>query len=271
MEKENSSTINPPNVACLSTAIDIDDNEENSKATTKTIQNSLPVKNNQNQKGKIKESTNKLSSSLLKKASLKNDRWSEKEEDEEESDYKNLSLLDLQKSIQLLFKQIPPGKIQNQDSETIRMWAEEMFLVIEEFNMLLSCVSATTYKWGADRSGAADQNLNLLTSEINSAQHNISSRVFSRLSWVIEPDMVVIASKSLKARNSVTGNTTQTFEFSRELVNPTSFQLSEKLLFRHAKMIRKVVLVNFGLVEKAIGDYIQATEKDSQNNVHYSM
>ena len=43
----------------------------------------------------------------------------------------------------------------------IREWAATLQAVLEEFNLLVCCVSTATYKWGTDRSGAADQNLSL--------------------------------------------------------------------------------------------------------------
>ena len=47
-------------------------------------------------------------------------------------------------------------------SEKCHEWAAQLQAVIEIFNLFLSLVSAATYKWGTDRSGAAQSKLGTL-------------------------------------------------------------------------------------------------------------
>jgi len=45
------------------------------------------------------------------------------------------------------------------DKEVICTWAMVVQMVLEEFSLLMACVSPATYVWGTDQFGAADQNL----------------------------------------------------------------------------------------------------------------
>ncbi len=55
-------------------------------------------------------------------------------------------------------------------------------------------------------------------------------------------------------------------EFSREKNDPDFIHLCHVILCRNAVMLRHVVLTNFHKVEKCIGDYLNATKKDSGNH-----
>lgn len=48
--------------------------------------------------------------------------------------------------------------------DDIQSFASQLQVVIEQYNLLLSLVGSSTYKWGVDRSGASQQNLSVMVS-----------------------------------------------------------------------------------------------------------
>merc|ERR1711862_831360 len=182
------------------------------------------------------------------------------------NEYKPVPLSDLKESISSLKELVPPDSIPNNDSESVRNWAEKMQAVLEEFNLLLACVTPATYKWGTDRTGAADQNLSLLFSEINTAQEQISSSVTSRLSNVLAPVVDIVTSKTTKKINNETGEEIKINEYAHKSVDPSYVRMCENVLVRNARMLRQVVLANFHKIEMVMNDFIQATKKDGQNH-----
>jgi hypothetical protein len=143
---------------------------------------------------------------------------------------------------------------------------QKMQAVVEEFNLLLCCVATATYKWGTDRSGAADQNLSMLSSELGNAQEQISSAVTPRLSNVLAPVVDLVEKKAVKSTNKETGEETTIKEYSREIVDVAFLQMCSEILCRNAKMLIHVVLTNFSKIDKVILDYQKATQKDCQHD-----
>mmetsp|Transcript_23674 Transcript_23674/g.27926 ORF Transcript_23674/g.27926 Transcript_23674/m.27926 type:complete len:263 (+) Transcript_23674:47-835(+) len=182
--------------------------------------------------------------------------------------FKPLTLVQIRKSIIELSNKvpkIPPGGISPDDKAQVKDWATQMQAVVEEFNLLLCCVAAATYKWGTDRTGAADQNLTLLSSELGNAQDQISSSVTPRLTNVLAPVVDLVTSEIVIKKNEETGEETRTSHFSREEVDPNFLRLCAGILCRNAKMLRIVVLTNFQKIGKCIDDYVKATTNDGQN------
>jgi hypothetical protein len=70
---------------------------------------------------------------------------------------------------------------------SVRSFASELQIAVEEYNLLLSLVSSATYRWGVDRSGASQQNLSVMSAELQQCQDVISNVVSSRLSNVLCP------------------------------------------------------------------------------------
>lgn len=183
--------------------------------------------------------------------------------------YEQLSLEQIKEAIVALCKRvptIPPGGINVEEKILIRDWAESMQAVIEEFNLVLSCVSPAIYRWGSDRSGAADQSLTLLSNEINLAQEQVSASCSTRLTNVLAPVVDLVVSKVIKTVNKETGEEVKEQIFSREVVDPEFHQLCSKILCRNAKMLRQVVLGNFHKIVKVIEDYQKAAKKDNQQD-----
>lgn len=66
------------------------------------------------------------------------------------------------------------------DHTNVLEWATLLQKVVEQFNLHISCISAATYKWGSDRTGAGDQHLQTLSSELMNAQEQVSANVSER-------------------------------------------------------------------------------------------
>mmetsp|Transcript_6140 Transcript_6140/g.9287 ORF Transcript_6140/g.9287 Transcript_6140/m.9287 type:complete len:265 (+) Transcript_6140:3385-4179(+) len=187
--------------------------------------------------------------------------------------FKPFDLSQIQASVAKLMSRIPtvPETGIDPHNETeVRAWSMSMQAVIEEFNLLLTCISAATYKWGSDRTGAGDQNLSLLSNELGNAQEQISSGVTPRLTNVLAP-VVDLVTKETIVRKEKDEKTGEVYErrinhFSREKNDPDFIHLCHIILCRNAVMMRHVVLTNFHKVEKCINDYLKATKKDNGNH-----
>ena len=77
----------------------------------------------------------------------------------------------------------------------IKAFASALQTTIEEYNLLLSLVSSATYQWGVDRSGASQQNLSVMNSELQQCQEVITSVVSGRLSNVLCPAVDVLVGR----------------------------------------------------------------------------
>jgi hypothetical protein len=193
---------------------------------------------------------------------------------EPELDFEALTLPVIQSRIKALCRSVPgvpaSGQLDPTDGAAIKKWASAMQTAIEAFNLLICTVSAATYKWGSDRSGAADQNLALLSSEIANAQDQITSSVNPRLTNVLAPVVDLVIAKSITTTEVDEGSgkeqTVKTNVFTREKVDPDFLKLCDEILARNAGMLRTVVLANFLKVERTIGDYVKACEKDRSHD-----
>ena len=222
-------------------------------------------------------------------------------------DFTPLTLQDIHDRIQELAKQIPQipeggfytkGALPNETSDVIgeppenlekaliKSWASQLQIVLEDLGLLLCCVSTATYRWGTDRSGAADQNLTLLNEELNSTQDQIASRVTPRLRNVLTPvvDLVVertITTKSKRPKTSANGDAPggdgedETVEvkqnvFTRHLEDPDFVHLCYEILARNAPMMRLVVMTNLQKMVRCITDYLAAHTNDTQHHREFA-
>lgn len=190
-----------------------------------------------------------------------------------ELDYEALTLPVIQSRIKALchtIPRVPAEGLDPKDNAAIKTWAAKMQTAIEAFNLHICTVSAATYKWGSDQSGAADQNLALLSSEIANAQDQITSSVNPRLTNVLAPVVDLVIAKSITTteidERSGKEQKVKANVFTREQVDPDFLQLCDEILARNAVMLRTVVLANFLKVEKCIGDYVKACEKDRSHD-----
>mmetsp|Transcript_29085 Transcript_29085/g.42714 ORF Transcript_29085/g.42714 Transcript_29085/m.42714 type:complete len:230 (-) Transcript_29085:38-727(-) len=161
--------------------------------------------------------------------------------------------------------QVPESGVLTKNDLTLqKAWASDMQETLEGFNLLLACVSPATYKWSSDRSGAADQNLGVLSSELANAQDQISSAVSPKLSNVLAPVVDLVVKKMITEKGEKNGNEVKTNEFTREVVDPDFVKLCGNVLARNAGMLRQVVLANFNKAMKVIADYEKARSKDDR-------
>lgn len=191
-----------------------------------------------------------------------------------ENGYQIYTLDNIRTKMQSLCKRVPEipednfsskGDSTGLDEDAIREWAALLQAVLEEFNLLVCCVATATYKWGTDRSGAADQNLSLLSGELGSSQEQISSAVTPRLTNVLAPVVDLVIEKSVKTTDE-NGREVKENHFTRKLVDPDFVQLCHKILVRNAPLLRQVVLSNFNKILRVINDYLKAQKNDTQHS-----
>mmetsp|Transcript_32943 Transcript_32943/g.38342 ORF Transcript_32943/g.38342 Transcript_32943/m.38342 type:complete len:257 (-) Transcript_32943:213-983(-) len=237
--------------------------EASSEETSTALTTPCPNLNNKKKKGlKTKSSSENGSSASDETSSLK---FPESFEPYNLTKIKS-SLIKLSHRI----PDVPPEGIDPCDKEKVLTWATSMQASIEEFNLLLTCVSAATYKWGTDRTGAADQNLSLLSNELGNAQEQINASVTPRLTNVLAPVVELVTSETSikKLKDEKTGEEYEKRinSFSREENDPGFIHLCHVILCRNAVMLRHVVLTNLFKVQKCIEDYLKATKKDGSGN-----
>ena len=182
--------------------------------------------------------------------------------------YEALSLTDIQERVGGLCQRVPTvpeGGLDDTDRDTARKWATQMQTVLEEFNLLMYCVSSATYKWGSERSGAADQNLSVLASELTNTQDQLSQAVAPKLANVLSPVIDLVTERVVTTKNDKGEEVKQNI-FARKLVDEDFFQLCVTKLCRNAILLRQVVLSNFDKIQRCISDYLKAHQKDTQND-----
>ena len=122
------------------------------------------------------------------------------------SGFEPITLPQIQLRLKKLLDKIPkdkPGIPSNYDASAaadsqaavyapIKSFASTVQIAIEEYNLLLSLVSSATYRWGVDRSGASQQNLSVMSAELQTCQEVISNVVSARLSNVLCPAVDVL-------------------------------------------------------------------------------
>jgi hypothetical protein len=167
------------------------------------------------------------------------------------------------KSLEIKVPTVPTNGLDSTDRNAVRSWAAQMQAIVEEFNLLLCCVSSATYRWGTDRSGAADQNLGLLSSELGNAQDQISTSITPRLSNVLAPVVDLVTKESVTTTDEK-GVMTKVNHFAQEDNDPAFIALCSEILSRNAPMLSHVLLTNFHKVGRCIDDYLKATKKDGE-------
>jgi hypothetical protein len=152
------------------------------------------------------------------------------------------------------------------DISALKKWAMSMQAVIEELSILMGCVYPATYVWGTDRSGAADQNLSLLNSELARSQDYIATLVTPRLTDVLTPAMSLVTKTTVTTKDETTGAEIKVNHFETTPEDPNYVQFGTVVLARNAAMLRHVVLANIDKMLQAIKDYLTAQQKDAQHD-----
>ena len=190
---------------------------------------------------------------------------------------------------------------------SIKSFASSLQTTIEKYNLLLSLISSATYQWGVDRSGASQQNLSVMNSELQQCQEVITSVISGRLSNVLCPavDVLVGRVEIVKAATSsdcendgeyggveVTGSTctkkrkldatdrlidtatTTTTNneqrinhYTRPLVDPSYVHLCHQIVARNGEMLRYTLATCIHTAQRVIGDYLKAMKKDVGHEV----
>lgn len=188
-----------------------------------------------------------------------------------ENGFEPFTLESIRTKIQSLSTRVPKipeeqfADFDNLEEKVVREWAAQLQAVLEEFNLLVCCVATATYKWGTDRSGAADQNLSLLSGELGSSQEQIASTVTPRLTNVLAPVVDLVIEKTVTTTNK-DGMEVKENHFTRKLVDPDFVKLCHKILARNAPLLRQVVLSNFHKLLRCLKDYLKAQKNDTQHS-----
>lgn len=262
---------------------------------------SPPPENSKKKKRKASSGKEDADPNPAKKKSVAAGSIKKKEKSKgDEDSFKPLTLQDIHDRLKDLAKQIPEipeegfyveGACPNATSSVIgeppdnlkkaliKSWASRLQVILEELGLLLCCVSTATYRWGTDRSGAADQNLSLLNDELNSTQDQIASRVTPRLRNVLTPVVDLVVEKTITTKSNrpkengaaAENNEEETVEvkqnvFTRHLEDPDFVHLCYEILARNATMMRLVVVTNFQKMQRCIKDYLTAQNNDSQHH-----
>lgn len=180
--------------------------------------------------------------------------------------YESMSLNEIQRRIGELCHRVPKDEgLDPTDFKTVKAWASELQAIIEEFNLLVCCISAATYRWGSDRSGAADQNLGVLSAELGNSQEQIQSVVSPRLTNVLAPVVDLVVDKTITTKQE-DGSEVKENVYIRKQVDPSFLELCAKILCRNATLLRQVCLANFHKIHTCIGDFLKAQVKDNQHD-----
>lgn len=193
-----------------------------------------------------------------------------------EDEYKLYTLADIRTKLHGLTKRVPAipedefrsGGSDDKDSvneDATREWAADLQAVLEEFNLLVCCVATATYKWGTERSGASDQNLSLLSGELNSSQDQIGSAVTPRLTNILAPVVDMVIEKTITTKDEQ-GREMKENIFTQKIVDPDFVSLCHKILARNAMMLRHVVMSNFTKLLRVVDDYLNAQKNDTQHS-----
>jgi hypothetical protein len=150
------------------------------------------------------------------------------------------------------------------DQIAIKTWATKLQTVLEEFHLLLACISPATYVWGTDRSGAADQNLNLLSNELVRSQEQIAARVTPRLNDVLAPVVTLLTSKTVTTKAG-DAEIKQNY-YVTTVEDPDYVNFCYSMLAKNAGLLRHVVLANIEKLLVALKDYANAQHTDSQHD-----
>lgn len=147
----------------------------------------------------------------------------------------------------------------------IKAWASALQTILEEFHLLLACISPATYVWGTDRSGAADQNLSLLSNEMVRSQEQIAARVSPRLNDILAPVVTLVTTRTVTTKQSDNTEVKQNY-YATTPEDPDYVNYCHCMLAKNAPLLRHVVLANFEKLLLALKDYANAQHTDSQHD-----
>lgn len=179
-------------------------------------------------------------------------------------------------------------------------FACDLQVVVEEWNLLISLVSPSTYEWGVDRSGASQQNLSVMSSELQQCQDTVSNIVSPRLSNVLCPQVdlmlarteitrdgsgggadggegdVLMKEPSTKKRKLDGGSEDKLAPkyasrevrrntYDRIVVDRQYVHLCHQVLARNAELTRFTFATSIKTASRVIGDYLAAMKKDDSH------
>ena len=151
------------------------------------------------------------------------------------------------------------------DKVALKAWAAATQGIIEEYSFIISNVSVATYKWGTDRSGAADQNLGLLGTELARSQEMVTSRIAPRLNDILCPVVTTLTGKTVTTKQE-DGTEIKENYFVHSYEDVDYVQMCFNSLGRNAPHLRHLLLSNWDKVLNALDDYQLAQTKDTDSS-----
>lgn len=151
------------------------------------------------------------------------------------------------------------------DKIALKQWAATTQALIEEYSFVVSNVSVATYKWGTDRSGAADQNLSLLGNELARSQELLTSRLAPRLNDILCPVVTTVTAKTVTTKQEDGTEVRENF-YVHSYEDVDYVQMCFNSLARNAPHLRHLLLANWDKVLNAISDYQLAQNKDNESS-----
>mmetsp|Transcript_18096 Transcript_18096/g.32728 ORF Transcript_18096/g.32728 Transcript_18096/m.32728 type:complete len:368 (-) Transcript_18096:418-1521(-) len=291
--------------------------------STSTNAAGTKAKQRTNAKKKLHKGSAMVSSSVASSSETTNNNNNDTEEatvlrplSDVNSDFSPLSLPQIQLRLKSLLEKLPKdlpivlppydanetAEVIHQHHAPIKSFASTLQIAVEEYNLLLSLVSCATYRWGVDRSGASQQNLSVMSAELQQCQEVISNVVSARLSNVLCPavDVVVgeveivragkggydndddnnnnkngeLATKKRKLNDDRlsngggdgANNERRINHYTRPLVDPSYVHLCHCILARNAPLIRHTVATSLYTAQRVIRDYLKAMQTDSSHD-----
>lgn len=210
---------------------------------------------------------------IIKEFPGTNEHSKGKVEQEEEEVFKQYTLQDICNKIKNLSKQVPRSyraESINPNSVTqVKEWGESIEYLTDEYYLLYHCVLSATYKWGTQRSGAADQNLEILNNGLETANRMINNAVKRDMTQdTLAPRKYKYLSKIVETKDKKRGGRTRTYIYGNDIEEEHIQRYIAKGLSRHAPLQRQVLLSAFDLSCRCINDYLEASKNDEQ--VHIS-
>lgn len=158
----------------------------------------------------------------------------------------------------------------------VRHFCQSLQTILEEYHLLIAAVSAATYQWGTDRSGAADQNLNVLSAELVRSQENINNRVSNRLNEVLYPVSTILTRRTVTTHhddNQTNGNNggggggeVKTNHFVKVYEDVDYVNLCYNVVGRNADNLRHLLIANIDKCTRAIHDYLKEEQQNESGS-----
>ena len=227
---------------------------------------------------RIEDTTNTTILPLLFAESPNTNEFKNKDENKGETEqevFKQYTLEDICNKIKDLSQRVPRASraelIDPNSPTQVREWGESIEFLTDEYHLLYHCVLSATYKWGTQRSGAAEQNLDILIQGLETANRMINDAVKRDMTQdTMAPRKHKFLSNIVETEDKATGKITRTYIYGNDIEDEHIQRYIAKGLSRNAPLQRHVLLSAFDLTCRCMNDYIEASKKDNQTDISFA-